>query len=101
LAHEGWVSILQDSWVVLTCEVAEWAYIFYPNLELYKHPIEGLVATVRDALLQIKKGAQEAELRWSSFPKLAIRPQKRTWYNHFWPLNLLLSLGIPRPRHFL
>jgi len=42
----------------------EWSYVFQPTLEMYKHPLDGIIDTVRSALHHIKERGSAQGLEW-------------------------------------
>ncbi|KDQ20441.1 hypothetical protein BOTBODRAFT_61585 [Botryobasidium botryosum FD-172 SS1] len=41
-----------------------WAYFFIPTLEMYKHPLPGIISHVRNALHQIKRHGDMVDREW-------------------------------------
>lgn len=44
---------------------AGWAYTLQPTLEVYRHPLEGLISELRKALKLLKEQGTKLELQWS------------------------------------
>lgn len=44
----------------------DWAYIFQPNLDVFRHPFPALIGEVRAALGRIKQGGTALESQWAN-----------------------------------